>query len=68
MASLSGQVAAYKAQRREDGSDDWRDVGMAMETTLTLSEQENDKRFAYRVVAVNKAGEGEASNSVLAVF
>nr|VFJ44093.1 MAG: Fibronectin type III domain-containing protein [Candidatus Kentron sp. FM]VFJ44523.1 MAG: Fibronectin type III domain-containing protein [Candidatus Kentron sp. FM]VFK05985.1 MAG: Fibronectin type III domain-containing protein [Candidatus Kentron sp. FM] len=63
-----GKVAAYKAQRREDDSDDWRDVGTAMETAITLSEQESGKRFAYRVVAVNKAGEGEPSNSILAVF
>nr|VFJ45615.1 MAG: Fibronectin type III domain-containing protein [Candidatus Kentron sp. FM]VFJ49442.1 MAG: Fibronectin type III domain-containing protein [Candidatus Kentron sp. FM]VFK20008.1 MAG: Fibronectin type III domain-containing protein [Candidatus Kentron sp. FM] len=63
-----GKVAAYKVQRREEGSDDWLDAGMAMETAITLSGQESNKRFAYRVVAVNKAGEGEPSNSLLAVF
>nr|VFK31477.1 MAG: hypothetical protein BECKMB1821G_GA0114241_10856 [Candidatus Kentron sp. MB] len=63
-----GKVAAYKTQRREESSDHWLDVGMAMETTLTLSGQESGKRLAYRVLAVNKAGEGTPSNSILAAF
>nr|VFJ97264.1 MAG: Fibronectin type III domain-containing protein [Candidatus Kentron sp. H]VFJ97759.1 MAG: Fibronectin type III domain-containing protein [Candidatus Kentron sp. H]VFK03091.1 MAG: Fibronectin type III domain-containing protein [Candidatus Kentron sp. H] len=63
-----GKVAAYKVQRREESSDRWLDVGTAMETAITLSGQEGGGRFVYRVVALNKAGEGEPSNSVLAVF
>nr|VFK34571.1 MAG: hypothetical protein BECKMB1821I_GA0114274_107612 [Candidatus Kentron sp. MB] len=63
-----GKVAAYKAQRRDDGTDRWIDVGMAMETALDVSDQESGKRFLFRVVAVNKAGDGEASNVVQAVL
>jgi len=55
-------------QRREEGSDVWVDAGIAMETKITLSGQEGGKRFVYGVVAINKAGEDEASNSVLATF
>ncbi|NNJ84324.1 MAG: fibronectin type III domain-containing protein [Gammaproteobacteria bacterium] len=63
-----GKVAAYKVQRREEGSEDWTDVGMAIETELTLSGQPGGKQFVFRVVAVNKAGEGEPSNGVMAVL
>nr|VFJ86392.1 MAG: Fibronectin type III domain-containing protein [Candidatus Kentron sp. H]VFJ88265.1 MAG: Fibronectin type III domain-containing protein [Candidatus Kentron sp. H]VFJ95487.1 MAG: Fibronectin type III domain-containing protein [Candidatus Kentron sp. H] len=63
-----GKVAAYKVQRRADGSEDWLDVGVSMETRITLSGQPHDTRFEFRVAALNKAGEGAASNGVLAVL
>nr|VFK10985.1 MAG: Fibronectin type III domain-containing protein [Candidatus Kentron sp. LPFa] len=63
-----GKVAAYKVQRQKEGSGGWQDAGMAMETTITLQDQESGKRFVYRVIAANKAGEGEPSNSIVAVF
>nr|VFJ45362.1 MAG: Fibronectin type III domain-containing protein [Candidatus Kentron sp. FM]VFJ58906.1 MAG: Fibronectin type III domain-containing protein [Candidatus Kentron sp. FM]VFK12050.1 MAG: Fibronectin type III domain-containing protein [Candidatus Kentron sp. FM] len=61
-------MAAYKVQRREEGTQDWIDVGTAIETELTLSGQPSGKQFVFRVVAINKAGEGEPSNGVLAVL
>ncbi|WP_165742006.1 fibronectin type III domain-containing protein [Candidatus Thiosymbion oneisti] len=63
-----GKVAAYKVQRREEGSEDWIDVGTALATEATLSDQPRGKQFVFRVVAINKAGEGEPSNGVLAVL
>jgi len=63
-----GKVAAYKVQRREEGSETWVDVGMAMGLESTVSGQPDGKRLEFRVVAMNKAGEGEASNGVLAVL
>nr|VFJ95427.1 MAG: Fibronectin type III domain-containing protein [Candidatus Kentron sp. H]VFJ96938.1 MAG: Fibronectin type III domain-containing protein [Candidatus Kentron sp. H]VFK02636.1 MAG: Fibronectin type III domain-containing protein [Candidatus Kentron sp. H] len=63
-----GKAAAYKVQRREDGQAGWLDVGTAMETALTLSDQPGGIRFEFRVVALNKAGEGEPGNSILAVL
>nr|VFK46377.1 MAG: Fibronectin type III domain-containing protein [Candidatus Kentron sp. TC] len=63
-----GKVAAYKVQRREEGTQDWIDVGTAIETELTLSGQPSGKQFVFRVVAINKAGEGEPSKGVLAVL
>ena len=41
---------------------------MAPESEVTLSNQEHGKEWEYRVVAVNKAGEGLPSNTVMAVL
>ena len=63
-----GAVAAYKIQRRERPSGAWADVGVAIESEITLTNQERGKEWEYRVLAVNKAGEGEPSNTVMAVL
>ena len=63
-----GAVAAYKIQRRERPEGPWTDAGMAVESETTLSSQERGKELEYRVIAVNKAGEGEPSNTVMAVL
>jgi len=63
-----GKVAAYKTQRRERPSGPWSDVGLAIESEITLSDQERGKEWEYRVIAVNKAGEGQPSNTVMAVL
>ena len=61
-------VAAYKIQRREPPSGAWADVGMAIESKITLTNQARGKEWEYRVLAVNKAGEGQPSNTVMAVM
>jgi hypothetical protein len=63
-----GKPAAYKIQRRERPAGSWTEASMAIESEITLSEQERSKEWEYRVVAVNKAGEGEPSNTVMAVL
>nr|VFK40847.1 MAG: Fibronectin type III domain-containing protein [Candidatus Kentron sp. TC] len=63
-----GKVAAYRVQRREGDSESWVDAGMAMGLDVTVSGQPRGKRLEFRVVAVNKAGEGEPSNGVLAML
>jgi len=63
-----GKVAAYKVQRREEDSESWLDVGVTTETMIRVSGQPSGKRLEFRVVALNKAGDGEASNGVLAVL
>nr|VFK41120.1 MAG: Fibronectin type III domain-containing protein [Candidatus Kentron sp. SD]VFK46910.1 MAG: Fibronectin type III domain-containing protein [Candidatus Kentron sp. SD]VFK79185.1 MAG: Fibronectin type III domain-containing protein [Candidatus Kentron sp. SD] len=63
-----GKAAAYKVQRREDGKADWQDVGMVMETEMKLTGQPGGARLEFRVVAMNKAGEGMPGNSILAVL
>lgn len=63
-----GKVAAYKIERRERPSGPWTDAGMAIESEITLSNQERGKEWEYRVIAVNKAGEGLPSNTVMAVL
>lgn len=61
-------VAAYKIQRRPRPEGSWTDAGMAMESEITLTGQTRGKEWEYRVIAVNKAGEGEPSNTVMAVL
>nr|VFJ88379.1 MAG: Fibronectin type III domain-containing protein [Candidatus Kentron sp. H]VFJ93524.1 MAG: Fibronectin type III domain-containing protein [Candidatus Kentron sp. H]VFJ94853.1 MAG: Fibronectin type III domain-containing protein [Candidatus Kentron sp. H] len=63
-----GKTAAYKVQRREEGSETRVDVGATTDLEITVSGQESGKRFEFRVVAFNKAGEGQPSNGVLAVL
>ena len=63
-----GRVAAYKIQRRALPEDPWADVGLALESEITLTNQEREKCMEYRVTAVNKAGEGPPSNAVSAVL
>ena len=41
---------------------------MAVESEITLTNEERGKDWEYRVVAVNKVGEGEPSNTVMAVL
>ena len=55
-------------ERRKRLSGPWADVGMAIESEITLSNQERGKEWEYRVIAVNKAGEGTPSNTVMAVL
>jgi len=47
---------------------DWLDVGASVEPEVTLHAQENGVEWEYRVIAVNKAGDGPASNIVRAVL
>ncbi len=42
-------------------------VGLAIDSEATLNNQERGKDWEYRVIAVNKAGEGVPSNTVAAV-
>ncbi len=63
-----GKVASYKVERRQRPEGAWTIADMAMETETTLQNQERGKEFEYRVIAVNKAGQGQPSNTVMAVL
>ena len=63
-----GKPAAYKVQRRVRDSGDWKDVGTAILTEATLVEQPQKIELEYRVVAINKSGEGSPSNTVMSVL
>nr|VFK44140.1 MAG: hypothetical protein BECKTC1821E_GA0114239_10323 [Candidatus Kentron sp. TC]VFK46604.1 MAG: hypothetical protein BECKTC1821D_GA0114238_103329 [Candidatus Kentron sp. TC] len=65
MPNKGGKVAAYKVQRREEGSDTWVDVGAATDLEITVSGQESGKRFEFRVLACNKAGVGDVVRKTL---
>jgi hypothetical protein len=59
-----GEVAAYKVQvaHPEDGV--WKDVDMSIDTQLMLNDQERGVDLQYRVIAVNRVGQGGPSNIV----
>lgn len=61
-----GMVLQYRVERR-DNPDDliWAVAATTMQTIITLEEQERGIRWEYRIVAVNKAGDGEPSNTVI---
>ncbi len=63
-----GKLAAYTIQRRERPSGPWADVATAIESESTLNNQTRNKEFEYRVIAINKAGQGEPSNMVMVVL
>jgi len=63
-----GAVASYKIERRERPEGPWGIASMAIESEATLHNQERGKEWEYRVIAVNKAGEGMPSNTVAAVL
>jgi hypothetical protein len=53
-------------QRRSSGN--WQDVATAIKTEATLVEQLKDAELEYCVVAINKSGEGQPSNTVMVVL
>ena len=57
-----GKPKAYKVQRRS--GENWQDVATAILTEATLVDQPEKTQIEYRVIAVNKAGEGPESNTV----
>ena len=66
--SDGGTVSAYKVMRRERPEGPWEEVATAVITEATLVEQPRSKELEYRIVAVNKAGDGEPSNTVMVVL
>jgi len=61
-----GKPKAYKVQRRSGES--WQDVATAILSEITLVDQPEKTELEYCVVALNKAGEGQASNTVMVVL
>jgi len=63
-----GAPAAYKVMRRERPEGPWEDAATAVITEATLVEQPRGKELEYRIIAINKAGDGEASNTAMVVL
>jgi hypothetical protein len=63
-----GKPKAYKAQRRLRSGGSWQDIATAIITEATLVEQPQKQELEYRIIAVNKAGEGEPSNTAMVVL
>ena len=62
-----GRVTAYKIQRRRKRAA-WEDVATSTATEIELDHQERGVEYEYRVVGINKAGEGRPSSVVRAVL
>ena len=63
-----GKVIAYKIQRRNCPEGAWQDVANAIQTEVTLVDQPEKQELEYRVIAINKAGEGSPSNTVMVIL
>jgi hypothetical protein len=63
-----GKVSAYKVMRRLRPEGAWEDVATAVEPKVDLVDQPRGSEFEYRVVAVNKSGEGDPSNTEMVVL
>ncbi len=63
-----GAAAAYKVMRRERPAGAWEEVATAVISEATLVEQPRGKELEYRIIAVNKAGDGESSNTAMVVL
>ncbi len=59
-----GAVASYKIERRQRPSGAWALVSVALESEVMLTGQDRSIDWEYRVIAINKAGEGAPSNTV----
>jgi len=66
--SDGGAVSAYRVMRRERPEGAWSEVATAVISEATLVEQPKGKELEYRIIAVNKAGDGEPSNTAMVVL
>jgi len=66
--AAGGKPAAYKVQRRNRPDGLWKDIATAILSEITLVDQPEKTEIEYRVIAVNKSGEGTPSNTVLVVL
>jgi hypothetical protein len=46
----------------------WQKVGTAIETESTLVDQPKNAELEYRIIAINKSGDGSPSNTVMVVL
>ncbi len=63
-----GAVAAYKIQSRNRDGGAWEDVGTAVDTEHLLGNQPRGVELEYRVIGVNRAGNGQPSATVTLVL
>ena len=63
-----GTPSAYRVTRRARPAGAWEDVATAVISEATLVEQPKGKELEYCIIAVNKAGDGEASNTAMVVL
>jgi len=65
------QARTYIIERRDltiDGTGDWRQAAISLETRASLKRQPRGVQLEYRVKAVNKAGQSSPSNTIAVVL
>ena len=63
-----GDVQAYMVMRRPRAEGAWEDVATAVITEATLTNQPKAIELEYQIIPVNKAGQGQASNTAMVVL
>lgn len=63
-----GVVATYQVQLYRPDTREWQTIELCFDTLTVLTDQERGVDLIYRVVTLNKAGEGLASNTVTVVL
>ena len=63
-----GRPKAYKIQQWLHSGGSWKDIATAILTEATLADQPKKTELEYHVIAVNKAGDGQPSNTVEVVL
>jgi hypothetical protein len=63
-----GAVQAYMVMRRLRTEGAWEDAATAVITEAMLTNQPKGIEMEYQIIAVNKAGEGKASNTAMVVL
>ena len=63
-----GAVSAYTVMRRQRPDGAWLEAKTAVTTETLLLDQPRGLELEYRIIAVNKAGEGQPSNTQLMVL
>lgn len=63
-----GATQAYKVMRRERPAGAWEDVHTAVIAEAQLTDQPKALELEYQIIAVNKAGEGQPSNTQMVVL
>jgi hypothetical protein len=63
-----GKPRAYEVHRHLRPGGGWQDVATAVISEASLVGQPTGKGFEYRIIGVNRAGEGEPSNAAVAVL
>ncbi len=54
--------------RRERPAGPWEEVATAVISEATLVDQPRGKELEYRIIAVNKTGDGSPSNTAIVVL
>lgn len=63
-----GAAAAYKVQVRHRSGGEWKPADMTVHRRILLTDQPRAVELEYRVIAVNRAGDGKESGVVSAVL